>query len=270
MRSSGRWLRLALLVPLLVLLMGQEKCPPPNRNAPDDTGPLPPGVAAATKKYEEKAPQNPPRLACDVPVYQTVNVSQQGVNCDAAAVNYAQLFTEAEGLARGIAAVTECPANCRPAQWWISRLVTDCQGGTAGVILEIGLLCPLNMARPAGVQIAANDPRLNGPPLALPNPQPPAQPSIGDVKGQVAGGPVTCNPVEVVEYRYREPAACGPNFPYGPYIDRAQARAALVCSAVQCAAGCQPCVPPINLRTQWGCRNGREVDVKVQVQCCKP
>ncbi|HEU5162653.1 MAG TPA: hypothetical protein VFV54_05890, partial [Thermoanaerobaculia bacterium] len=131
-------------------------------------------------------------------------------------------------------------------------------------------------ARPPGVQIAANDPRLNGQPITLPppqppNPAPPRQPSIGDVEGQVATTAVACGPPpEPIEYRYREATPCGgAGFNFQPYVTRAERRAGAGCRAIACAAGCTPCTPPVNLRSRWRCRNPNEVEVTVHVQCCK-
>ncbi len=271
MRTARNWVRLSLLVLALALVMGQDRCPPPDYDAPGESGHLPEG-APLRNRYQEKAPANPPqRLVCDQAVYQTVNVSQQNANCQGG-FNYAPLFTQAKGLADGIAAVTQCPRGCRPVHSWIERLETTCQAGTAGVILEIGLLCPDKAAKPNGVQIAPNDPRLNGQPFKLPDPPPNARQSIGDVTGPAAVAPLTCNPVEWVEYRYRErtPAACNAGaFNFRPYVQTAVRRAPMVCRANTCAAGCAPCVPPVIGPIQWGCNGQNEVDVRVKVQCCR-
>jgi hypothetical protein len=269
MQSLHKWLRFSLLVAALGLTMGQSKCP--DYGNPGNSGPLPPNTPPTAHKYQEKTPANPPDpLTCDRPVYQTITVSETNVTCEPT-FNYATLFTQAKALADGIAAATQCPANCRPVHSWIERLTTECLGNTAGVVLEIGLLCPrAGTAKPPGVPMTAANPALNGPPMQLPNPQPPAKPSIGDVTGKVAATAVTCTPVELVEYRYREPAACGgAGFNYKPFVTRAERRAPAVCGAVTCAAGCAPCVPPVITRSQWGCRNGNEVDITVHVQCCK-
>ena len=270
MNASRNWIRLSLLTLALMLVMGQSKCP--DYSKPDDTGPLPAGTVPATKKYQEDAAQNPPDpLTCDVPVYQTITVSETNVTCEPT-YNYATLFTQAKAIADGIAEATQCQAaDCKPAHSWIERASTECQGTTAGVMLEIGLLCPRNKPKPPGLQITAATPALNGPPTQFPNPPPAPKPSIGDVKGQLATTPVTCKPVEAVQYRYREPAAgCNAQpYPFQPFADRAARRAAAVCKAVNCAAGCTAAAPPVILRTAWTCRNNNQVQVTVDVQCCK-
>ena len=270
MRWTRPALRCALLALVFFTLVGQDQCPP-DYSKPDASGPLPPGTGPIVQRFQEKVPANPPDpLTCDRAVYQTITLSQPNVNCEAGH-NYVPLFDAAKGLADGIAAASVCPGGCAPLHTWIERLTTECLGTTAGIVLEIGLLCPRpDTARPAGVQITRADPRLTGPPMVLPNPQPPAKPSIGDVTGTLPGAPVACRPVEPVEFRYREEAACGnPGFDYKPYVDRAERRAPAVCNAVGCAAGCAKTSPPTILRSRWNCRNGKEVDIRVDVQCCQ-
>ncbi|MGH9457713.1 MAG: hypothetical protein ACRD2J_08755 [Thermoanaerobaculia bacterium] len=261
---SNRLFRVTLLVAVFTLLAGQDQC-----REWQETGALPGGAPAVTKRFEEKAPPNPPNpLACDTRVFHTVNISQQNVNCQGG-FNYAPLFTSAKGLADGLAAATACPENCAPIHTWIERLTTACQGTTAGVILEVGFLCPRpNTPKPAGIAINANDPRLNGQPIELPSPQPPAQPSIGDVTGSIVA-PVGCQPPEYVEFRYRERVPCGgAGFNFQPWIDRAESRAPAVCRAVSCAAGCNILTPPAVIRSRFRCRNPNEVEIRTDVQCC--
>lgn len=256
--------------PVLLLALAAVACQTANYNGPGNIGKLPAGTVTGNHRLREDVPSNPPRtVTCDTARYQTVTMNQLNVDCDP--FNYKPLFDKAVEQVKGLAAATECPVGCTPAHSWIESMQSVCQGTTAAVILEAGLICPRPATtRPVGVTATAGE--LIGAPRQIPSPLPAPRPSVGAMRGEIAGGFVSCNPVETVMYDYREAVTdcSATSYDFQAHVEYAQRRAPSVCGPAVCAAGCKDIPTPALIKTAWRCRGTREVVVEIDVQCCIP
>lgn len=258
-----------LLVASVILLLA---CPG-KYEGPGSEPAIPGAVVGAKKIIDRGRRPSSAVMECDRPLLFTVTIRETGINCTG--YNYRNIFDEANALADAVVkTLPKCPARCAPLHVYTRRLVRACNGGTAQVVREVAALCPLEMEKPAGAAEPPAGPITGEDDSSVPIP--PGYPPIAEeFRKDRNPAPVTCRPIELVTFEYREPVRdCSAlNFDFRSYVEFAKKRAEAVCATVTCAAPPPPCaklVPPKTRASVYRCLppNNKDVEVVVEVQCC--